>query len=196
MNITKLQYANTEHNLLLVNAGEAAIPWPCYSWHKSLVDAFLAAGGVIQPAQSSDDQVWDGMQWTLDLNRVKARIAGVIDRTAGETAMRYITSRPGQEATYLYKAQQARAHKAAAYPVDLAPYPLIAAELTALQVANPTATAQMASDSILDTEALWLAKAAQIETARRVGKEKVKAATSQAAVLAARNEAVATLKAL
>ncbi len=196
MNIAKLQYANSEQNLLLVNDGEAAIPWPCYSWHKSLVYAFLSAGGVIQPAQSSDDQVWDGIQWTLDLNRVKARAAGVIDRTAGETALRYITSRPGQEATYLYKAQQARAHRAAAYPADLAPYPLIAAELTALQVANQTATAQMASDSILETEALWLAKAAQIETARRVGKEKVRVATTAVAILAPRDEAVATLKAL
>lgn len=196
MNITRLEWANPEHTRVIVNGGESVVPWPCYTWHKFEIDSFLGTGGVILPAPSSEDDLWDGTQWVLDLMRVKARAGVDIDFAAGKTALRYITNRPGQEATYIYKATQARAHKAAAYPAELSAYPLIASELDALKVSNPAATAQMASDSILATEALWVAKSAQIESARRVGKEKVKVATTEADVRAARRAAISLLEML
>ncbi len=142
------------------------------------------------------DPMNPAVMWMIDLARLRARAAVAIDRVAGEAALRYITSRPGQEATYLRKAEQAKAHKVAGYPSDLAPYPMIAIELDAARVTNQTATAQAATDYILATEAIWNIKAADIERARRVGKEKVRAATTEAAVIAARDEAVRMLKAL
>lgn len=119
-----------------------------------------------------------------------------VDIAAGIAALRYITSRPGQEATYMLKLEQARAHQAAGYPADLTLYSMIAVELDAQLVTDANATAQMASDFILATAAAWTAKAAQIESARRVAKEKIRVATTEAAVIAARDSAVAALKAL
>lgn len=134
------------------------------------------------------------VMWVINLAPLRAATAAEIDRAAGETAVRYITNRPGQEATYLRKAEQAKAHKAAAYPSDLTAYPLIACELEAMRITAPTATAAQATDYILATEAIWNIKAAEIERARRIGKEKVRAATTDPAIRAARDEAIAALR--
>lgn len=142
------------------------------------------------------DPMDPSVMWVLDLARVRVRAIAEIEAAAEEAAARYITAQPSQIARYLIKLEEARAHKAAAYPADLAGYPLIAAELKALQIATPTATAQMASDFILDKANLWTQKAAQIEEARRIGKERVAAAVTDTAIYAARDAAVILLKAL
>lgn len=196
MHIQSLQWANPGHNSIIVNNGEGEIPWPCETYHQALVDAFVASGGKILAAPASRDYDWDGMRWLLNLDRVKARTASQIDRAAGETSVRYITNRPGQEATYLRKAEQARAHKAAGYPADLVPYPLLQVELDAIHVSMPAATGQQVTDYILQTEAIWALKMAEIERARRIGKEKVRVSTTEAAVIAARDEAIAALGAM
>lgn len=111
-----------------------------------------------------------------------------IDADAGKARARYITIAPGQEATYLLKAQQAVAFKAAGYT---GPVPgLVQAEIDATG-----ATATVATDAILTQQAAWEAKAAQIESARRTGKVHVASATNVAAVKAALDIALAALAA-
>lgn len=120
---------------------------------------------------------------------VLAASLSAIDTAAGTARSRYITTVPGQEATYLIKAQQARDYQAAGYA---GPVPsLVQAEADATGEA-----AQLACDRILAEEAAWVAKAAQIETARRRGKIAAQAAADVAAVEAARDAAIADLAAL
>lgn len=120
---------------------------------------------------------------------VLASALAAIDTTAGAARSRYITTVPGQEATYLIKAQQARDYQAAGHT---GPVPaLVQAEADATGEAP-----QLACGRILAEEAAWIAKAAQIETARRRGKIAVGAAADVPAVDAARELALAELEAL
>lgn len=124
-----------------------------------------------------------------NLANLKAEAASSIDNAAGVARSKYITVSPGQEGTYLMKAQRAREFVAAEYqgPVPI----LIQAEVDATG-----ATAQQACADILAQEAAWEYKTGQIETARRKGKELVKAATTAADVLSHRNAALVELEAL
>lgn len=123
------------------------------------------------------------------LDQVRAAALAAIDAAAGAARARYITIAPGQEATYLIKAQQARDYRAAGYT---GPVPaLVQAEADATGE-----TPAAACDSILAEEAVWVAKAALIESARRRGKVAVGAAADAAAVEAARDAALAELAGL
>lgn len=124
-----------------------------------------------------------------DLGDVKAAALATIDTAAGAARGRYITTVPGQEATYLIKAQQARDYQAAGY----------AGTVPALVQAEADATGetpQAACDRILAEEAAWIGKAAQIETARRRGKITAQAAADVAGTESARDAAIAELAAL
>ena len=118
--------------------------------------------------------------------QLKVDAANAIDNAAGEARTKYITIAPGQEGTYLLKAQRARELSAKNYqgPVPI----LIQAEMDATG-----ATAQQACADILAQEAAWEYKAGQIETARRVGKERVKAATTSAEINGHRDDALSAL---
>ncbi len=125
----------------------------------------------------------------VSLDDVKAAALSAIDAEAGAARARYITVAPGQEATYILKAQQAAAFKAGGYS---GPVPgLVQAEMDATG-----ATAQAAADDILAQEAAWAYKAAQIESARRRGKVAAGNAADAASVEAARAAAIAELGAL
>lgn len=129
---------------------------------------------------------WGGTAWQHDVERTRAAALSAIDATAGAARARYITVAPGQEATYILKAQQAAAFKAGGYS---GPAPgLVQAEMDATG-----ATAQAAADDILAQEAAWAYKAAQIESARRRGKVAAGNAADAAAVEAARAAAIAEL---
>lgn len=121
-----------------------------------------------------------------------------IDAAAGAARARYITVAPGQEATYMLKAEQARAYKAAGYPAaSLAAYPMVEAEAHAINGAAPTAAqSQAAADGIIAQADAWIAKAAQIERSRITGKRAVTAAIDVAAVEVARAAAEADLSML
>jgi hypothetical protein len=95
-----------------------------------------------------------------------------IDRVAGEARLRYITDVPGQQATYLIKAQQARQYLAdTAAPVP----PYVQAEADAMGV-SPVA----AAESIAELETLWSDVVGPgIERARRAGKIAVSAASGE-----------------
>lgn len=125
----------------------------------------------------------------LSLDQVKAVALAAIDAEAGVARARYITVAPGQEATYLMKAQQSAAFKAGGYAGAVPG--LVQAEMDATG-----ATAQQAADDILAQEAAWAFKAAQIESARRRGKVAAGNAADAATVDAARAAAIAELGAL
>jgi hypothetical protein len=125
----------------------------------------------------------------MTLADLKAAALAAIDAEAGVARARYITVAPGQEATYILKAQQATAFKAGGYAGAVPG--LVQAEMDATG-----ATAQQAADDILAQEATWAYKAAQIESARRRGKVAAGNAADAAAVDAARAAAIAELGAL
>jgi hypothetical protein len=133
-------------------------------------------------ARAAEEEAWNAGA----LDRAKADAAVAIDVAAGRTRQKYITTVPGQEATYLLKAQQADAFKAAGYA---GPVPgLVAAEVTATGAA-----ARQACDAILAERDLWAAIAAQVEAARRGGKVAAAAAATVKDVQAARDGALRAL---
>lgn len=112
-----------------------------------------------------------------------------LDIKAGAVRACYITVVPGQEATYLMKAQQAKAFIAAGY-VGQAPS-LVLAEMTATGESAETSCAR-----ILTEEAQWTALAGQIETIRRSAKVGVSAAATLEDAEAIYHTAIAQLAAM
>lgn len=121
-----------------------------------------------------------------------------IDAQAGMTRAKYITTVAGQSETYMSKAADAAAYKAAAYPfASLASYPWVKGEAIALSGATPTAAqAQAAADGILAAQAAWIALGANIEQARRAGSVAVTAASTVTAVQSAQMTAITALAAM
>lgn len=121
-----------------------------------------------------------------------------IDSQAGATRSKYITTVAGQPETYLSKATDAAAYKAAGYPfASIANYVWVQAEAIAIGGATPTATqVKAAADGILAAQAAWVSLGAAIEQARRAGGVAVTAATTVAAVQTAQAAAVAALAAM
>lgn len=164
----------------------------------STVDSLPASAVELTPEQfearfdlrlDGDVLVIDPPPLAIDIDHMKARALAAIDRAAGVARARYITVAPGQEATYILKAQQAAAFKADGYAGSVPG--LVQAEINATG-----ASAQAATDAILAQEAAWSVKAAQIESARRCGKVAVGNAADAAAVEAAQAAAIAELGAL
>jgi hypothetical protein len=137
---------------------------------------------------------WRGSAWeivvaTPDLVKLKADASAIIDSAAGAARVRYITICPGQEITYMLKAQEAAAFKSGGYTGGVPG--LVQAEIDAYGY-----TPQQAADLILATQAIWQAKAGQIESARRCGKAAVSIAADVPAIDAARTLFTAKLAGL
>jgi hypothetical protein len=132
------------------------------------------------------------------LAEAQAVAYNAIDAQAGATRSKYITTVPGQSETYMSKATDASAYKAAGYPfASLASYVWVQAEAVAINGVSPTsAQAKAAADSILAAQAAWIALGAQIEQARRAGSVAVAAASTVTAVQAAQTAAVTALGAM
>lgn len=132
------------------------------------------------------------------LTQTRTDAGNAIDAEAGHARAKYITTVAGQSETYMAKAADATAYKAAGYPfASLASYVWVQAEAVAINGATPTAAqAQAAADSILAAQSAWIALGAQIEQARRAGGVAVAAATTVAAVQSAEAAAIAALQAL
>lgn len=132
------------------------------------------------------------------LSDVQTAAYSAIDAQAGITRAKYITTVAGQSETYISKAADAAAYKAAAYPfASLINYPWVQAEAVAINGATPTAAqVKAAADGILAAQAAWIALGASIEQARRAGAEVIKLATTVAAVQAAQSASVAALAAM
>jgi len=126
-----------------------------------------------------------------DLQTAIAECCDAIDAKAGEVRKRYITTVPGQAETYLKKAEEAAAYKAAGYPVDLTPYGWIAAEVAARGI-----TAQQAADGILARRDQYVALGQGIERERVKAKEAIRAASTIAGAIRARDAGIAALDVL
>jgi len=52
MNIQSIKWVDAEHTSLRVTLDDGRVmscPWPCATWHRERLQAWLDAGGVIQP---------------------------------------------------------------------------------------------------------------------------------------------------
>lgn len=171
---------------------EAAGTWPADAVEidddlYAQVVTFRPPGKLVVPDANGLPMLADPPAPSLADLRVSA--LATIDTAAGTARSRYITTVPGQEATYLIKAEQARDYQAVGYTGTVPS--LVQAEADATGEAP-----QLACDRILAEEAAWVAKAAQIETARRRGKIAAQAAADVPSVEAARDTALADLAAL
>jgi len=125
----------------------------------------------------------------------KVRLCDEIDADAEAARLRYITAGAGQVATYLQKATEADAYKAAGYPASTTAYPLLAAEATALGQ-----SAQQVAGVVIAQRDAWVGIAASIEGIRRGATDitagSIHAAADTPAAEAARDTAKAALAAI
>ena len=110
-----------------------------------------------------------------------------IDLAAGQARTRYITEVPGQQATYLAKAEQAATFKAAGYEGEAPAYVKMEAQATGM-------TAKQATDTILATKAAWeTTTGPRIEYLRRSGKITVTRASTVEEIEATARKVLAEL---
>lgn len=125
---------------------------------------------------------------TLPIATHQANASTQVDTLAGQIRLKYITSIPGQDATYLSKLTDAQAYKTAGYPAIATPptsYLWVYAEYTVMLETNSSATTQQAADFIISTAASWDQIGSQIEGARRLAKNTIAAATTVSQIRAA-----------
>ena len=115
-----------------------------------------------------------------------------IDAAAGRARSRYLTTVPGQEATYTAKYAQAQAYIAAAYPADTTTYPWVAQEASRTGM-TPT----QAADRIKITGDAWAnVIGPAIEGLRIGGKDGLEARLTIADVLTHCRSVIAALEAV
>lgn len=163
-------------------------------WHIDSIDGVssLPTGCVML----TESEIASRRQVNLSDSKILANTE--IDIQAGLTRLKYITDVPGQAETYLQKAQDATNYKVANYPSDnITNYPYVAGYAIALYGATPTPLQyQTAADIILEMQAAWIAKGAQIEQARSTGKVLVEMASTIDAINTARITTIAALNVL
>lgn len=126
-------------------------------------------------------------QRTKGYEEVAADALDQIDKMAGAVRLRFITDVPGQQATYLRKAQEARNFAEANF--NGTPPPYIAAEATATGK-----SAQECAQNILFLSSLWEEQIGPaIEILRIAGKKAVSEATTPEQVTAILTSTVAAL---
>jgi len=142
---------------------------------------------------ATDFDSWDGAAgaWAFDVAAAKKAAKASVDAAAGAASTKYITVGDGQEGRYQLKAQQADAYKAAGYPADTSPYPMVQAEADATG-----ASPQAACDNIISIRDQWVTVAAKIEKERIAGKlaiDTLPAAATLSDIKAARDAATTAL---
>ncbi len=158
-------------------------------WDGRFATPFVQAGALVAAPALTATQL---------LTTAQQSAFATIDAQAGATRLKYITDVAGQSETYLSKATDAAAYKAASYPsASIASYLMVQAEGKALYGATPTAAQyQAAADGIIAAQMQWIAIAAAIEQQRRAGKIAVAAAATAVAAQAAQAAAITALQAL
>jgi hypothetical protein len=136
------------------------------------------------------------MQFNLskfaDVAACRTWAADQIDAAAGRARARYLTTVPGQEATYTAKYAQAQAYIAAGYPADAAPYAWIAQESLRTGL-----THTQAADRIKATGDVWANLVGPaIEGLRIGGKDDLAAITTVADVLTHTKSVIVALDAV
>lgn len=147
------------------------------------VEAFPSTVGVPAPLPENDfitQILQSGEEWVVEelppepvpptFEELKAQYKNAIDGLAGQTRLRYITDVPGQEATYLLKAQQAEAYAVAGFAGTVP-------AMLAAEAAATNQTPQQVAQSVIATRDVWVnVLNPQIESVRIGGKMKVDAA--------------------
>ena len=147
---------------------------------------YLSESGEVLSRESNPSvyHTWDmpTLTWVVTPDKVsvvKADAAVAIDNAAGKARQRYITTSPGQDATYTVKYQEALDYIAAGYPEDLSTYPYIAGESSP----NTWMTATQAATRIAVLGGYWRdVVGPAIEKARVNGKESLEALTDPHAI--------------
>jgi len=149
-----------------------------------------------QKPSSYHEWDWQTLTWVLPSSAVaaaRANGAQQIDAAAGKARQRYITTVPGQDATYIVKYQEALDYIAAGYPNDLTSYPYIAGESSP----NTWMTATQAATRIAVLGGYWRdVIGPAIEKARVNGKDAIDALTSIEEIDAHVAAVIATLEAI
>lgn len=128
------------------------------------------------------------------LDDARTSAADDIDQAAGMARGRYITIAPCQSATYLLKADDAVAYRAAGYPdQNIASYPFINAKALSQTDQPGPADYKAAADLILLRRDQWIALGAEIERIREKGKGAVMAALKSQDIDLAKNQALKDL---
>jgi len=161
---------------------------------------FFVFNGAITsfPERPSAYHKWDwlSLAWVLPASatsEAKIQGASAIDAAAGRARQRYITTSPGQDATYTVKYAEALDYIAAGYPSDLSPYPFIAGE----SQPNTWMTPTQAATRIATLGGYWREVIGPaIEAARINGKDALDSLTDPAAIDAHVAAVVANLDAI
>lgn len=172
----------TDNPDIVVRIEDGAVIPMGHRWWQDY-EEWLAEGNTPQPAD------------VPSLADVKATAQTAIDTLAGQVRQKYITSVPGQEATYMEKARQCDAYKAASYPATPDPvmFSYVISEKNAM---GGTTTFQQAADAIIAQRDEWAVKGAAIEEARRQAKIAIDAAQTTADVETAKAAGAAALSTL
>jgi hypothetical protein len=127
----------------------------------------------------------------IELSEAKEAAKNIIDAAAGQARTRYITTTPGQVATYLEKLSDAEKYVAANYPlvggvVDAAEYAWLSQEVVALTDSaidfGGIAPGKYAADAVIAQNAIWRVVGASIEGERTKRKRLIDNATDYAGI--------------
>lgn len=130
-------------------------------------------------------------EFTENLPLLKANAKAKIDEVAGQVRAKFVTSVPGQDATYISKEAECRAYAAANYPADLTNYPWVSCEAEATGL-----TAQEAADAIILQANQWKVLGSTIEKIRRGGKIEVDKKLKASTIKATMDATIAQLQAI
>lgn len=122
------------------------------------------------------------------LAQLQARLCNDIDLRAGQIRQKYITSVPGQDATYQAKLAEANSYIAAGSPADASSYPYINNEAQQKNAAPATI-----ANLYISTNNQWTSINAPIEGIRTAGKDNVNNATTAAGAQTAHDNAITSL---
>ena len=157
---------------------------------------YVLSGGVAQIAHDDNEVDYaaivaahDGTAYNLEQLREQA--LGIIDRAAEKLRRKIVNVDAAMGTIYKMKDEEAKAYHAAADPADLAPYPLIQAEVDA---GEGEKTASECCDIIRGNAAAWKQVVAAEEREKVRFKNRVRAATTEAGIITARETGVATLQ--
>ena len=142
--------------------------------------------------KSSDDTAVQAIIDNFDpLPSAKKEHIDLVNKTAGEARVRYVTDIPFQEAAYQAKEVDVRRYKADGYPTDLTLYPFTAAEAEATGL-TPT----QAADAIITQADQWVFLSVLIEKLRRKATVEIAAETNWVNVSVIANGYIAQLEAI
>ena len=160
--------------------------------HQAIAEAGHSLSQLDGTWISSNDTAVQAIIDSFDpLPQVQQEYVDLVNKTAGEARVRYVTDIPFQEAAYQAKEVDVRRYKADGYPTDLTLYPFTAAEAEATGL-TPT----QAADAIITQADQWVFLSVLIEKLRRKATVEIAAETNWVNVSVIANGYIAQLEAI